>query len=204
MSWKWEWLDVHEEKMDINLDAPENFIIWKKSKENEYLVAFPVVIGTDELKRRLREYPGLETSFDALKGEKPHEMTDEEFLDLFQRFMNRDKSLKFHLVRAPHPNIMEKEINGKKYVLELYGRDSGLVEIRPPEYVKDKKNFVTIFYGDMLRWQMNRYLPSILVASSREGFELADYLLINLFGFKKPLYMRIGERLRNFYNKIRS
>jgi len=204
MSWNWEYLDVNEQKMDINLDASENFIIWERSEDNEYLVVFPVVIGTDELKRRLREYPGPETSFDALTGEKPHEMTNEEFLDLFQKFMNRDESLKFHAVRAPHPNIMEKEINGKKYALEFYERDSGFVEIRPPEYVKDKKNFVTVFYGDMLRHQMNNYLPSILVSSSREGFELADYLLFNLFDFKKPLTMRITESIRNFYNKIRS
>jgi hypothetical protein len=204
MSWKWEYLDVHEQKMDFNREVWENFIVWKRREDNEYLVVFPVVMESDELKKRLREYPGLETSFDALKEGKPHEMTDEEFLDLFQRFMNRDQSLEFHKVRAPHPNIMEKEINGKKYILEFYGRDSGIVEIRPPEYVKDKKDFVTIFYGDMLRFQMNRYLSSILVASSREGFELADYLLFNLFGFKKPLTMRIAERIRNAYNKIRN
>jgi hypothetical protein len=166
-------------------------------------VAFPEVLGSEELKKILREYPGIETSFDALKEDRP-KISDEEVLNLFKTLMEGKGNIKFRKVRAPHPNIMEKEINGKKYVLEFYGRDSGIVEIRPPEYVKDKKDFVTIFYGDMLRFQMNRYLSSILVASSREGFELADYLLFNLFGFKKPLTMRIAERIRNAYNKIRN
>ncbi len=204
MSWRWKNLDVNEEKIDGNLDRIEEFVIWKRAADNEYSVAFPVVIEPAELKKRLQEYPGLETSFDALEEEKQKEISDEELFTLFKMMMSKEVSVKFGLVKAPHPNIMGKEINGKKYILEFYGRNSGFVMIRPSEYVKEDRDFLAIFYGDKLRHIMGRYIPSILINTPREGFELADYLLLNLFGFKKPLTMRMTERIRNTYNRIRS
>lgn len=186
MSWEWKRLKVGQEKKYKNS-------YWWRRRDNEYTAFLFVSIGPYEFKEKLRKFPGLETSFDDLKKDEP----DKRLLDLIK--ILKPEAIGYSVQKSPHPNIMEKEINGKKYIIRFGNPHSSIVSFSTEEYLKKKKDLVFINYeGDFLKESSNEPL-GISVITSKEGFELADYLLLNFFGIEKPL--TIGERIKKFFLK---